>query len=225
MLPTSSGALAVILLAIVPGFIAATTWARARTWKGPSGDLRTVLQSLALSAAIQVLISPLTIAWIVPIRTHLADHPGRVAIWFLLVVLVIPLVLGVLGARLTDLIFRPVQLGRPLGRLTRGVTAFVKAPAPPSVWDWLFTAQPPNGGFVIIQFNDGSQVGGVFAEHSVALTSPEPQGLFLESEWLLNEEGDFTGPMPGTEGIMIPTIGDVRWVRILRGADMDQGEG
>jgi len=214
-MPTSWTALAVTLLAIVPGFIATATWARARTWKGPSSDLRTILQSLALSGAIQVVISPLTVAWIVPIRTHLANHPGRVAVWFLVAVLVLPLMLGLLAARLTDVIFRPGGAVERPNRLQRAIDAVVRAPVPPTAWDWLFTARPPQARFVLIEFKDGHQVGGAFAEGSMALTSPEPQGLFLAVEWLLDADGNFTQPVPDSRGILIPNADDMRWVRIL----------
>src|SRR5438067_12095377 len=106
-MPSSWVALAVALLAVVPGFIATTLWARARTWRGPSTDLRTILQSLALSAVIQVVISPLTIAWIVPARDHLDSHPGRVAAWFFLAVILLPTVGGITVARVTDRMFDP----------------------------------------------------------------------------------------------------------------------
>jgi hypothetical protein len=222
--PDSWVGLAVALLAIVPGFLATTVWARARTWRGPSTDLRTVLQSLALSAAIQVAISPLTVAWIVPIRDDLASHAGRVALWFFITVLVVPLLAGLGVARATDLLFDPSRSGRPgsHARLARAVAWLIKAPWPPSAWDWLFTAGVPDGRFLLVQFQDGSQVGGVFAEGSIAITSPEQQGLLLANEWMLNEDGDFTTPMPGSRGILIPTASDVRWVRIL--ASQDEGE-
>jgi hypothetical protein len=67
-----------------------------------------------------------------------------------------------------------------------------------------------------VEFRDGRRVAGVFAEGSLALTSPEPHGLFLVSEWELNEAGDIVGPLPDTGGVMILNTHDVRSVRILR---------
>jgi uncharacterized protein DUF6338 len=208
--------LAVALLAIVPGFLATTVWARARTWRGPSTDLRTILQSLALSGAIQVVISPLTVAWIVPIRNNLGDHAGRVALWFFLAVLALPLIFGVAVARVTDLIFDPSRSATRRYGWAVGLLSWVlKAPWPPSIWDWLFTTGIPDGRFVLVEFKDGTQVGGVFAAGSMALTSPEPQGLYIADEWLVDEDGDFTSPMPASRGILVPRVDDVRWVRIL----------
>ena len=64
---------------------------------------------LALSAAIQVVVSPLTVAWIAPIRNDLGSHTSRIAIWFFVTVLALPLVAGVGVARATDLLFDPTQ--------------------------------------------------------------------------------------------------------------------
>lgn len=223
-MPSSWVGLTIALLAIVPGFLATTVWARARTWRGPASDLRTILQSLALSASIQVLVSPLTVAWIVPIRARLADHPGRVAMWFALIVLVLPLTLGLAVARVTDLIFDPrAAATRRYGRLVRLLAWVGRAPWPPTTWDWLFTTGIPDGRFVLVEFTDGSQVGGVFGRGSIALTSPEPQGLFLANEWMVNADGDFTAPVPGSRGILVPRADDVRWVRILASADEPEG--
>lgn len=222
-MPTTATALAIALLAIVPGYIATSVWARARTWKGPTGDLRTILQSIAASAALQVVMSPLTVAWIVPIRRHLVQNPGRVAVWLLLAVLVVPMISGLLVARLSDKLFPSTLSPQNYGRLRRIMAAILRSPAPPTMWDWLFTNRPPNERFVLIEFKDGSQVGGVSAAGSLALTSPEPRGLYLSEEWLLNDKGDFESPLPGTSGILLDNVNEMRWVRILRpGLDPDQ---
>jgi hypothetical protein len=217
-MPTSWVALAVALLAIVPGFLATTTWARNRTWRGPANDLRTVLQSLALSGVIQVLVAPLTQIWIVPVRHRLEHHAGRTAVWFLLTVLVIPVLLGLVSARLTDAIFNP-RRQREYGPVVQALVWFFRAPWPPSVWDWTFTTEVADGRFVLAEFTDGSRVGGVFAKGSIAVTTPDVQGVFLVEEWRLDEAGDFVDPVPGSRGILIPRTDDIRWVRVLASAD------
>ena len=217
-MPDSWIGLAVALLAVVPGFIASATWSRARTWKGPSSDLRTILQSLALSAAIQVLISPLTVMWIVPIRHDLADHPWSLATWFFLGVLALPVFLGIAAARVTDHIFDPTGVECDVahaGRAFRAVAALIGTPTAPSAWDWLFTANAPYDRFVLVEFADGTRAGGAFGEGSMVLTSPEPHGVFLTQEWLIDEAGDFVAPRPGTMGLLIPSIADVRLVRVI----------
>jgi hypothetical protein len=216
MVPTSQIALAILLLAIAPGYIAAAAWARSRTWKGPSSDLRTIIQALVLSAVVQAVVSPLTVLWILPVRTTLVTHPWRVAIWVALCVLVVPVVVGLGSARVTDIIFNPSEIVVK-SRFSRRLNKIVRATTPPTVWDWLFTADRfPESGFMLVEFTDGSRVAGAFAQDSMVLTSPEVHGLFLEEEWLLNEKGDIETELPGSGGLLIPRADEIRWVRILR---------
>jgi hypothetical protein len=213
--PSSWVALVIALLAVVPGFVASTLWARARTWRGPTGDLRTILQSLVLSAIIQVLLFPLTVAWMLPYRdTLVTDHPWRSAIWLALAVLILPAVLGIGAARATDYLL-PVTAPPTSQRVRRTVRWLVKPSAPPSAWDWLFRDKPPNGKFVLLKFKDGSYIGGAYEENSGAATSPEPHGLILGVEWVVNDVGDFIEPIPSSHGVLIPLTDEIRWVRIL----------
>lgn len=217
-MPESWIGLIVALLAIVPGFIASATWSRARTWKGPSGDLRTILQSLALSAAIQVLISPLTVTWIVPVRHDALGHPWRLAVWLFIGVLTLPVLLGLAAAKLTDLLFDPSNGRRDsarVRRVSRALSALIGSPIAPSAWDWLFTANIPDGRLVLVEFADGTRAGGAFGAGSIALTSPERHGVFLTQEWLIDASGAFTAPRPGTMGLLIPNIDTVRLVRVI----------
>ena len=218
MLPGNLAAVEAILLAIVPGFLATMVWARARTWRGPSGDLRTVLESLALSLVIQVAVAPLTIEWLYPVRDVLVDYPERVAVWLALVVLVMPVAGGLLAARVNKWVTKSTA-----GRIRRILARAWPASPPPSTWDWLFTNEPPNGKFLVIDFQDGRKIAGVFARGSVALTSPEPHGLFLASEWRLNDKGDIIGEVPGTNGVLIQDADSIQRIRILEGGH-DEGE-
>lgn len=222
-MPNSWVGLVVALFATVPGFLATTTWSRARTWKGPSGDLRTILESLAFSVAIQVAISPLTLLMIYPIRDELVSHPRRVMLWALIAVLVTPLLTGVVTAKASDVLFPPTA--RPWAESASGwrrlLYRLVRPVPPPSVWDMFYLVNAPHGKFVSLQFTDGTQVGGVFSEGSVAMTTPDPHGLFLAEEWVLDEDGNFREPVANSGGILIRKLDDVRWVRIQSGSGDD----
>jgi len=110
--PTSLEALIVALLAVVPGFFATTTWARAKTWKEPSNDFRTVLQSLAISAVLQVLLLPYSLVVLYPARRQLNSYPLEVSLYLILAVLVLPLAGGRLASWLSDVVyFRPLPRG------------------------------------------------------------------------------------------------------------------
>lgn len=137
MLPSNPTGLIIVLLAIVPGYIATTFWARNKTWKGHSTDLLTILQSIAVSAVIQVIAAPLTLATILPYSQHLDRYETRVAAWLALVVLVMPIVLGTCAAALANAVYdRNTWLNKGLVDFARRVAP---APPPPSMWDWLFT--------------------------------------------------------------------------------------
>ncbi len=216
MLPSNVQTVIMALLAIVPGFLATSCWARAKTWRGRGADLPLILQSLAVSAVIQVVLAPLTLGWLYPERDHIERHPWHVLIWLVLVVLLVPVLGGTTIGRLSNLIFDPRSpwlRGGP-----QRLLAWLAPPAaPPSIWDWLFTSNVPDGCFVVVEFTDKSRVAGVFAKGSLALTSPEPQGVFLSREWSVDENGDLLEAIPGTAGILIPRSADVRVIRLLKG--------
>lgn len=228
-MPTSWTALAITLLAIAPGFILTTLWSRARTWKGGASDFRTVLQSVALSAVVQALLVPLTVAWIVPARDDLAAHAWKLAAWSILAVLVLPCVLGLGVARLQDWVWPIAGLGDPATAGWRGrLSNVLRAPVPPTVWDSLFTRLGTSAEvapFLVVKFKDGSHIGGVFAQGSLALTSPEPQGLYLISEWVLDDDENVEQPIPATRGILVPTTADVRWIRVLDATSEEPNNG
>jgi hypothetical protein len=215
MLPSTFQALAVFLLAIVPRFLATGFWARAKTWKGRPGDLLTVLQSIAVSLVIQVIVAPLTIYWLYPVRAHLEKYPWRICVWSALVVLIVPWVGGTVLGRLADWVFDPRLM--VTGPSWRRIVAWLFRPAvPPTIWDWLFTANPPDGCFVVLEFTDGRRIAGTYSAGAYALTSPEPQGIFLPEEWALDDHGDLIAPVPGTGGVMLLSSSTIRQIRILK---------
>jgi len=224
MVPTSQVALAILLLAVAPGYITVAAWSRARTWKGPSTDLRMIIQALVLSAVVQALLSPFTVLWILPIRGSWEEHPWRIAIWIVLSVLVVPVVLGLGSARMTDRLFPPSNL-RVSGGFLQWLNRVAPAPTPPTTWDWFHLAgRSPESGFMVVGFDDGTSVAGAFARDSMALTSPEEHGVYLEEEWSLDSDGNVFAELPGTGGILIPRMDKVRWVRILKPGEPEEGE-
>jgi hypothetical protein len=222
VVPTTLTALMIVLLVIVPGFVATTMWGRSRTWKGHASDFRTMLLSVAISGVIHVISAPLTILWIIPARGDLIGHSYRVAGWAALVVLVIPTGLGIGAARFSDWFQGPMLKAtdlQSLGIFRRVWAVLVRGGVTPSIWDWVFEVEPPDERYVVLTFSDGSRIGGVFEAGSYALTSPETHGLFLTKEWVLDENGNFIAEIPGSQGVMIDAS-EVRSLRILGGREV-----
>ncbi len=204
----------VILLAVVPGYLTVLWWSRARTWRGFPTDLHTVLQSLALSLVVQLLLLPVLLGEIYPARDHLMLHPVRVAGWAFLSLIVLPYVLGTGAGKLSDFVF-PAGFRRRLAGW-RGVVAWFVRPTPePSIWDWIVTSGVMDGSFLVLEFTDGARVAGAYGRGGLAMTSPEQAGIYLSAEWAVDPMGNIYAEVPNTRGILVPDLRDVRSIRIV----------
>jgi hypothetical protein len=220
VIPTSPESLVVLLLAIVPGYLAIYFWSRNKTWKGLSNDLQTVLKAVALSAVIQVLLAPLTIYEFYPVREHLDRHPIRLAIWLAIAVLILPYILGTVVARISDRLFPPGR-GSVTGTWAK-IGGFFVPPSPePTVWDWAVTAGKMNGKYVLIEFKNGRKVAGVYEAApdniGMALTNPEQQGIYLSREFNLTPDGDFEDQVQNSAGLIVLSLAEVLSIRVLSG--------
>jgi Family of unknown function (DUF6338) len=215
LLPATLQALVVILLAIVPGYLAMNVWTRSKTWKGRGPDLHTVLQSVSISLVIQIAAAPLTVLYIYPVRTRIENYPWRVCIWSLLVVLVIPWVGGSLLAWLSDRLFQPTAT-IAAGQFRRVLAVMFRPSASPSIWDWAITSGLPDGRFIVIEYTDGHRIAGSFGIGSKALTTPEVQGMYISTEWSLDNNGDLVQQVPGTAGVVVLNSSSVRHIRLLQ---------
>jgi hypothetical protein len=214
MLPSTFPALAIILLAIVPGYVATSFWARTRTWKGRTTDLLTVLQSISVSVVIVGIMSFPAYWWFYADRDHLDLHPVRVVVWVLLTAYVVPMLGGILFGYLFDQLTEPTSMTFT-GTIRRFLAPFLPAVIPPTIWDWAFTSGVPDNSFIIVEYTDKTRVAGVFEAGSIAYTSPEPPGLYLRREWTVDENGDFLAEVPNTNGVIIVNTANVRSIRIL----------
>jgi hypothetical protein len=118
-----------ILLATVPGYLTIFFATRNSTWRGLTGDLQTILGSLALSVFVQALLAPATLVEIYPVRDDLIHHPVRVAVWLALALLVLPFLVGVLAAHIGRWLFPSSPL-RPRSRFKRFMAWLIWRPSP-----------------------------------------------------------------------------------------------
>jgi Family of unknown function (DUF6338) len=225
MLVTSFQALAVALLAIVPGYITIFFWSRNKMWRGLTNDLQTVLKAVAISAVLQVVLAPYVLALLYPMRGDLAGHPWFLFVWAVLVVLLLPYIAGTLTGKASDWLELKSHLkDEEQGWWVRLLLWLFPQAAPPSVWDSMFSRDPPDGSFVILEFRDGSRVAGTYAGESEVFQSPEPHGLYLSEEWTLDENGNIDEEVPNSRGVMITDLSDLRCVRFLRGGENERNE-
>lgn len=218
VLISSFEALAVALLAIVPGYITVFFWARNKDWRGLPNDLQTVLLSIAISAALQVVLAPVSITLLYPYRDNLESQPWLLLGWAVLLVLVLPYLAGTLFGKLSDAIAEAAQAPKdkrnPLLSL---LLWFFPQAAPPSIWDSVFDKDLPDGCFVILEFKDGKRLAGTYGGDAEVFLSPEPHGIYLDKEWTVDANGDIDTEIPNTMGIVLTDLTDLRSVRILKG--------
>ena len=224
MLPATFPALAVLLLAIVPGYVATSFWARTRTWRGRTTDLLTVLQSISVCGVVVGRMSIPAYWGFYPDRDHLDLHPFRLAVWILLTAYIVPMFGGILFGHLSDVLTESTRVTGS-GRLGRILAQVLPTVLPPTIWDWAFTNGVTNNAFVVVEFTDKTRVAGIFASGSVASTSPDPPGLYLSREWTVDENGDILAEVPKTNGVIIMNVASVRTIRILHEGDAhDRGD-
>ena len=218
MLVSSFEALAVALLAIVPGYITVFFWARNKDWRGLPNDLQTVLISIAISASLQVVLAPTTLWLLYPYRNNLEGQPWLLLGWAILLVLVLPYLAGTLFGKLSNTIAETAQAPKDKWPWSlRLLLWFFPQAAPPSIWDSVFDTDLPDGCFVILEFRDGQKIAGAYGGEAQVFLSPEPHGIYLDKEWSFDANGDIEAEIPNSKGILVSDLSDLRSVRILKG--------
>jgi len=70
-----------------------------------------------------------------------------------------------------------------------------------SAWDSFFSNR--ESYYVIVTLKNGRKIGGKYGKNSFSSTYPNPEELYLEELWKLNENGGFESKESQTEGILI----------------------
>ena len=70
-----------------------------------------------------------------------------------------------------------------------------------SAWDSFFSKR--ESYYVIVTLKNGRKIGGKYGKNSFSSTYPNPEELYLEELWQLNERNGFENIEPKTEGILI----------------------
>ncbi|HXA27623.1 MAG TPA: DUF6338 family protein [Candidatus Angelobacter sp.] len=211
-MPGTFEALGVLVLAIVPGYLARSAWSRGKTFSRSTSDLTLVVQSIALSLVIQAALSPITFWLFYDVRDHLDEHPRRLAFWVVVGFVLVPLIGGYLTGKASDRVARAVG-GQPDGWWRREARRLF-LPEFPSIFDQVVVDDLPDPSILVVEFADGHRVAGSYAKGASIITSPQRQGLRLLQEWDVDREGVPTVSQPTSAGIMIVGLEDVRTIHI-----------
>lgn len=68
-------------------------------------------------------------------------------------------------------------------------------------WDFVFAQRKPY--WVIVTLKDGKKISGRYDSASFASSAPAAEQLYLEENWVLNDDGGFDRPRTETAGILI----------------------
>lgn len=87
-------------------------------------------------------------------------------------------------------------------------------------WDFVFGQR--RCYWVIVTLSDGNKVAGKFGPNSFASSAPSEEQIYLEEEWLLNDEGGFDRKAEQSAGVIILSS-DIRTVEFYNSGE-DENE-
>lgn len=200
-MPESWLQVAVILAAVVPGFVYQVS---RRKVAGPGPDEADfsvrVLRSIAASV---VFASLYAVAFGPTITTYLTDPARVVASSRSVGVAALALIVGIpwVAARAVFYLTTSAWLQRLRTWVRVRLRLQRQYDPTPSAWDFAFSARRP--GWVRVRTQDGVWIGGWFGTDSFASSHPDPHELYLEIGYALNDDGTFTGEVSAPDGVFL----------------------
>lgn len=68
-------------------------------------------------------------------------------------------------------------------------------------WDFVFGQRKTY--WIVVTLKDGKKIAGMYGVNSFASSAPAEEQLYMEQEWILNDEGGFERPAEQTAGVII----------------------
>lgn len=145
--------------------------------------------------------------WLIPIfmveKSKLVESNALLYILFYLCVLFIsPIVLTILFTWMRSWKWLCNLLPHPTGR----------------AWDYFFSLR--KSAWVIVTLKDGSKIGGKYSTDSFSSSSPYPEQLYLEENWVINDYGGLERSRSETLGILILSK-DIEHIEFFRFHDVN----
>jgi hypothetical protein len=175
-------ALALFIAFVIPGFISLKTYQLLFPGELKSSD-KLIVDAVAYSS-----INYAILFWpIYEIEHHgiRALHPTLYALFYVCALLLAPIV--------WVFIFKWV-------RTRQFAQGFMPHPTS-KPWDFVFSKRRPY--WIVVTLKDGSRVGGRYDASSFASSAPSPEQLYLEEQWVINQDGGFERVRNETAGVLI----------------------
>jgi hypothetical protein len=191
----------VILTLVVPGFVYQVS---RQAVAGPDPEqrefgtrvLHAIVSTAAFAGVYSLLLGQRIVAYVRAPDRALNDVQ-TLGVAFLVLALVVPWVVARLGYWLVS-----AKWYRTVSAWLLDKTRLRRPYDPtPSAWDWAFGQG--NVGWVRVRFEDGRWLGGYFGSSSFASSFPNPQELFVEEGWVINDDGTFTDVLHAPDGMII----------------------
>lgn len=167
---------------VVPGFISLKTYALLQPTQVRDTSQQLVDAVAYSSINYALLIGPIYAVELLGLRD---THPILYVFFYVAVLLLAPIcwAVGFLWLRKTRLLQRSVV--HPTGK----------------PWDFVFEQRLCY--WVVATLNDGRRIGGYYGPESFASNNPEPEQIYLQESWVLNDAGGFERVRVNTAGIII----------------------
>ncbi|WP_341767926.1 DUF6338 family protein [Citrobacter portucalensis] len=189
------GKLFLFVLFIMPGFISMRVY---RLFH-PSADSDTskVLIDVVSYSCINfsILLIPI---YLIEINNVFISHPVLYYLFYIFVLIIAPVLLPIILLKIRSCEKVKQVLPHPIGRS----------------WDYFFSTR--QCCWVLVTLKNGKKYGGYYGSQSFASNSPEPEQIYLEKHWALDDDGDFDHELTDTLGIIILTneIESVEFIKV-----------
>jgi len=176
----SLNSLYLILVFIVPGFIALSVRSQFVTGRTPSDNKTALLSYLTISVIYGALVLPLVDS------TFLRESAWA---WFSLV-FVGPIVLGVLLG---------INIQKDLVRRLLNRCGLYPVHAIPTAWDWKFSGMAEQ--WVLVTLKDGTRFAGFYGTQSFTSSEPGERDMYIQ--WVYDIDGNGTWSSTDERGVLI----------------------
>lgn len=189
-LVTSPEAVILLLYVVVPGYVVVKVY----DLLAP-GERRSVGEAIIDILAWSFM---LMLLWFWPFAA-MYEYSDLLSTWFRYLILFVLTILAVFVTPLLAayLLYRVRHRG-----FLRGGAKGSSTPASPTSWDWFFSENASNY-YVRFHLKTGEKLGGYYGENSFATSFPNKQEVYIEEEWHLDEDGQFSEPIEGTKGAFV----------------------